>query len=285
MLTVALCVIGHDRPEELQQSLASASGQPFDEVLVIDMASTPPLEPMNGTRWTRLDVNEGPVAGRNRLIEMARSDVLVFLDDDAILAVRDTVDVLGRAFRDDPRLAAVAFRVRRQDGSERSDEFPFRGGVRHPERARECAYFLGAGHAIRRSAAVSVGGYDASFFYSTEEVDLGFRLLEDGWHMRYEPSLVVEHRPSMHGRGVMPRVPALRLRNRIILARRHLPLPVAAIHIAAWSVRTAREAQRSKSLRAWCGAWREGFSAEVTRGPLSLSQLLHIHRIGGRVLW
>ncbi len=53
--TIALCILTRDRPAQLADALASASG--FDEIVVVDMASEPPLDPQPGTTWHREPVN------------------------------------------------------------------------------------------------------------------------------------------------------------------------------------------------------------------------------------
>jgi hypothetical protein len=97
--------------------------------------------------------------------------------------------------------------------------------------------------------------------------------------------VVVEHRPSAAGRVANPEVPGLRLRNRIVLARRHLPAPVAVVHIGAWAVRTAREARATNGMAAWRRAWRDGRSVAVERRPLPYGKLARLHHDGGRVFW
>ena len=284
MLSVALGIICHDRPAELDDALASAASEAFDEIVVLDMASDPPLAPIPGATLVRSDENVGVTAGRNRLLELTTSDVVLFLDDDAVLT-SSAVEPLRRRFSDDDRLGVVAFAVRRADGSMAPSEYPFRGPPVDPARPRPCAYFVGCAYAARRSAVTEVGGYDEGFFYSTEEIDLSLRLLAAGWHLFYDPELTIEHRPSVRGRSVAPRVPALRLRNRIILARRHLPAPAAAVHLGAWGARTLREAIASKGVRAWLSGWAEGFGTPVHRQRLPWPQVVEIHRLGGRVFW
>jgi GT2 family glycosyltransferase len=281
-----LCVICHERPDELRDALASVSGEDFDEVVVLDMASDPPLEPMTGTKWLRSEVNLGVTSGRNQLVEATSSDLLVFLDDDAVFR-SPVVAPLRERFAADPKLAVVAFRIERATGPRVSLEYPFRGKSREDAEARACTYFLGGACAVRRQAWVEAGGYDEGLFYSTEEVDLGFRLIRSGWRLLYDPAIVVEHRPSLKGRSVAPRVPALRLRNRLILVRRYLPAPVAAFHGAAWGARTLLEAARLgvPGVTAWLRAWGDGLRQPVDRRPLSWRALLEAHRLGGRVLW
>jgi len=284
MTTVALAIICHDRPLEIRDALASAAGDAWEEIVVLDMASNPPLAPMAGVTLIRSNDNVGVTAGRNRLLDAMTADVIVFLDDDAVLTT-PAVETLRSRFESDHQLAVVAFGVRRQDGTAVSSEYPFRGRPVDDPASRPCAYFVGCGYAARRSAVTSTGGYDESFFYSTEEVDLSLRLLARGWSLLYDPGVSIEHRPSSRGRSVAPRVPALLLRNRVIVARRHLPLAAAAVHLAAWGSRTCLAAARSGGMKQWLGAWKEGLHAPVDRQPLTWSDAVRIHRLGGRVLW
>ncbi|MCA1692065.1 MAG: glycosyltransferase family 2 protein [Actinobacteria bacterium] len=285
MVRLALCLIGHDRPHELREAIASADGRGFDEIVVLDMASTPPLEPSKGVRWMRSEVNLGVAAGRNRLAEATSAECLVFLDDDAVI-LTDLAERLRDRFEAEPDLAVVAFRVQRTEGALASLEYPFRGrSPRDDAAVRPCTYFVGCGYAARSRALAEVGGYDEGLFYSTEEVDLGYRLMQEGWRLLYDPKIVVEHRPSSRGRAVAPRVSALRLRNRLLIVRRYLPAPIAVVHAAIWGIRTFGEARTAGGLRAWGGAWTEGLRQPVLRRPLPWRKLFEIHRLGGRVLW
>ena len=281
--TLALCLICHDRPDELRTALASAHG--FDEVLVLDMASKPPLATISGAKMLRSDENLGVTAGRNELVGAADADVLVFLDDDAVLRSDDHAATIRNRFAADPRLGVLAFRIVRATGESPSLEYPFRGRASDTDGARPCSYFLGGAAAIRRSAFLEVGGFDNRYLYSTEEVDLSFSLERDGWSLFYDPAVVVEHRPSQRGRGLAPQTPGFRLRNRLLLVRRHLPWPVAFVHATVWAERTFVEALRTRALRPWLRAWRDGLRAPVHREPLSYSLLWAIHRRGGRTFW
>jgi len=283
---VSLCILCHDRPTELAEALASGSADgPWAEVIVLDMASDPPIDPVAGTAWLRSDQNVGVTKGRNLLAEAASAEVLVFLDDDAVF-ITPAVSRLQQVFADEPALGVVAFRVRRPAGEGLSLEHPFRGSTDTADIPRECAYFVGCGYAIRRQAHLDAGGYDDRFFYSTEEVDLSFRLLRDGWKLRYDPTIEVEHRPSQKGRGrTGSAVPGWRLRNRFLLVRAHLPMAAALPHAGVWVIRTGAEAIRAHSITQWWRLGWEGLSLPVERRPLGWRQLARIHRLGGRVLY
>lgn len=285
MVTVGLCILTRDRGEEVAQALAAAHrADEWDDVLVLDNGSTPALATFDGARWLRSDHNLGVAGGREHLLSEARADVVCFLDDDAVL-LTPAVATLRQLFAADPRLAVVAMKVVRADGRVAAIEHPFRGKPRDVDDARPCAWFVGCAYAVRRSTWLAHGGYDLRYEYSTEEADAAFRLLATGHTARYEPSLVVEHRPSAGGRNPAPRVPALRWRNRIWLARRHLPWPVAAAHLTAWGLRTYREARASGDTGPWRGAWRSGWTEPVPRQPLAWRTLWRAHRYGGRVLY
>lgn len=283
MATVGLCIICHDRPMELKDALASA-GPGWDAIAVVDMASHPPLRPQPSVLWRRSDENLGVTGGRNLLAEMCPTEVLTFLDDDAVFLV-EAAAALRERFRAEPRLGLVAFKVSRPGGARVASEYPFRGRPREDGDARRCAYFVGCGYAVRRDALEAVGGYDETFFYSTEEVDLGFRLMRAGWHLLYDPAIAIEHRPSKRGRSVAPRVPKLVLRNQLIVSRRYLPVAVGTVHTAAWAAWSLTASVRLRTLRPWLEGWCEGLREPVDRYPLSWAQLWEIHRLGGRVLW
>lgn len=279
---LSLCILCHDRPADLLDALASATG--FDEVVVCDMASTPPLLAPPGVEFLRSDVNLGVARGRNLLAARATGDVIVFLDDDATFASPTAPEDIRASFERDERTVAVAFRVERADGHVESSEFPFRGAPR-AQPPCECSYFVGCGVAIRRDAFLVAGGFDDRYGYSTEELDLSFSLLRDGGRLRYEPAITVVHRPSPRGRTPAPNIPGLRLRNRLLLVRRHLPMGVAVVHAAAWGLRTLREAWSAHGLREWCVAWRDGITLPVVRRPMSYRVLRRVHARGGRVWW
>lgn len=284
MSAVALCIICHDREDELETLLESTAGHSFDEIVVIDMASEPPLRRLQGVhKWTRSDVNLGVPEGRNRLADLADSDILYFVDDDAVLTDGpDQAEALRSIFGADATLGAVAGLVVRPSGRIERQEFPFPGPAADIARSRPGGCFLGGCHALRKLAGEQVGGNDGRFFYSTEEVDLSTRLHRHGWSILYHPDISIEHRPSTTGRAPAPEILTMRLRNRILHCRKNLPWAMAAVHIAVWSIIVGMDAVKSRDLRAWLAAWRPGLTWPVQRDPLTWSQASALHRLGGR---
>jgi GT2 family glycosyltransferase len=282
--TVALCSICHDRGPELQRMLDSVAGQPWDEVIVLDMASSPPITGPGWVRWLRAETNVGPAAGRNRLADAAVSDILLFLDDDARL-LSPAYDTIIRLFDADPALGLVAFRIQRADGRVITSEYPFRWAPPDADLRRPCAYFIAAGYACRRDAMTAVGGYDESLFIYGEELDLAFALLSAGWGLEYVPEILVEHLPADAGRTPANDYWPWTMRNRVITVRKFLPLCVAVPHLAVWAVLTMWQAAGAKSLRRWLTATWAALRREVDRRPMDWRSLRRLHRIGGRVFW
>ncbi|MER3452259.1 MAG: hypothetical protein C4344_00710 [Acidimicrobiia bacterium] len=282
--TVTLAVVCHQRPDELEVALASAAEDGWDEIAVLDMASAPPLARRPAVRWSRFDTNVGCAAGRNHLVSRTSSDVVFFLDDDAVLPQPVAARIRAQ-FALRPRLGALAVRIVRTDGTTASHEYPFRGRARGGDHQRACAYFVGCAAALRREAFEEVGGFDERYFYSTEELDLSLALSRRGWELWYDPGVVVEHRPSARGRATDADVVGWRIRNRVLLVRRHMPLPFAAVHLVAWTLRTGLEAIRAGDLRPWVRGIRDGVRLPVRREPLPLLAAWRVHRLGGRTIW
>jgi GT2 family glycosyltransferase len=63
-------------------------------------------------------------------------------------------------------------------------------------RARRVDWAIGAFMIVRRSAFEEAGGFDPEQWMYAEDLDLGWRLAEAGWHTLYEPAANVHHAVS-----------------------------------------------------------------------------------------
>jgi N-acetylglucosaminyl-diphospho-decaprenol L-rhamnosyltransferase len=66
-------------------------------------------------------------------------------------------------------------------------------GLWDPERPRDVDWAIGAFLLIRRAAFDGVGGFDERQWMYAEDLDLGWRLRQEGWVTRYEPGARVLH--------------------------------------------------------------------------------------------
>jgi mycofactocin system glycosyltransferase len=155
--------------------------------IVVDDGSTPPI----AGATLRLPSNRGPAAARNAGAALVDSPVIAFVDadveipDDPLPHLAPLLDHF-----DDPRVALVAPRI---GGEERSplDMGPTPARVSAGSRV---SYVPGAVVLVRRAAFEAIGGFDDTMRFG-EDVDLVWRLEQAGWRCRYDPCVVVDHRP------------------------------------------------------------------------------------------
>lgn len=127
---------------------------------------------------------------------------LVALDNDAEFADATTLARAVAALDATPDVGAIGFRiVTHATGADdlTSWGYPLPMLPRSAE-VFDAATFVGAGHAIRRTAWDAVGGYDPLLFFCWEELDLCLRLVAARWRIMYRGDLVVRHKVSAERR-------------------------------------------------------------------------------------
>ena len=181
---VTVVVPTRDRAAELDRCLRALGPR---DVLVVDDGSTDPaaVEAVARRHGARLVTrpNGGPAAARNTALPLLHKDFVAFLDSDCVPPPGWLEQLRGHL--DDPRVAAVAPRV---TGGLRSplDLGTDPGDVRP---GAPVSYVPTAALLVRRSAMVA---FDEDLRYG-EDVDLVWRLVAAGWHVRYDPRVVVHH--------------------------------------------------------------------------------------------
>ena len=222
-----------DLTKEALRLLAEMT-EPRYEVVIVDNASTDgtlaELDRVEGARILRNPANVGFGPGNNQGAAMARGRYLLLLNSDAWVRpgwLGPLIDVADA----DPGVAAVAPKLLYPDGRlQEAGSIIWRDGrVRQygdgdrsnrPEYnfRRTVDYASAACLLVRRSAFISVGGFDPGFapvYY--EDVDLCLALGAGPGRVVYQPRSVVEHvRGASSNGGVHTRVD----RNRRLLRAR-----------------------------------------------------------------
>jgi len=133
--------------------------------------------------------------------------------------------------------------------------------------------------AIRRSAYLEAGGLPDDFFFAHEEIDLSWRLIDLGYRLEYDAAAEMSH----------PHVPNSRHptwhrqdgRNRVLLARRNLPWPLAWAYVLDWMAMTVLRERSPAVIRAWLSGFAEGWRADPgPRRPISASAIWRMTRAG-----
>lgn len=213
---------GHAVLGECLQALL-AQTRPFDEILVVDDASTEDdeafvcarfsLERFPSLRTLRLDRNLGHAGAAAAGVAATRGELVALVNNDAA----PDPDWLEHAVRPfvDPRVGSVATRLVRYDRPEILDSagdaytvvgHAFKSGEGEPdslERQSRDVFSACAGAALfRRAAYETAGGLRPELEAYYDDVDLGFRLRLAGYACVYAPLARCRHRVSAtYGRG------------------------------------------------------------------------------------
>ncbi len=168
-------------------------------------------------------VNLGVAGGRNFLAQQGNGRIIAGLDNDAVFASDHIVAQASRKFADHPRLGALGFRILNGDGTaldESSWGYP-QSLKPHCHAWFLTTTFVGAGHAIRRTAWQQAGGYDARLFFTWEEYDFCRRAIKSGWQIGYDGLLAVWHKAATAQRvGWQGARQGVFVRNRLVIARK-----------------------------------------------------------------
>ena len=140
--------------------------------------------------------NLGAPGGRNVGFGASDAPVIVCIDNDVELVNDDAMARAVARIERQPDLAAVGFRVVADaDGVDMDYNWGYPEALReHADAEFYAVRFLAGGVAFRRSALGEVGWYDAGLFFTWEETDLAFRLINAGYSIVYSPDSRVVHR-------------------------------------------------------------------------------------------
>lgn len=216
---VSVIVCTRNRPAMLERCIASllALAPAPREILVVDndpQSSARSVTAGHDGRIRHVPEHRGGLSvARNTGIREARGDILAFTDDDA--RVHPAWIARLRAAFDDARVMAVTGLVLPAELDTEAQWIFERihGGFNlgYQPRSFDHAFFqktkgsgvpawsigAGANMALRREAFAAVGDYDerlgAGAAGCSEDSELWYRLLAEGWICRYEPRAVVFH--------------------------------------------------------------------------------------------
>jgi hypothetical protein len=260
-----------DRPAEVARAVASARAQrdaSLEIILVINGGPVPVVP--DGVKLVALPANLGVPGGRNAGVAAAAGDVILFLDDDGWYPDTGLARYVAFRFAEDPGLAVISFRVMDPAGGPGVRWHVPRLRASDPERSSEVTTFAGGACAIRRTSYMAAGGLPEEFFYAHEETDLAWRMLGLGFRLEYDAAARICHHALPNARHAA--FYRLDGRNRVLLARRNLPWPLAMLYLFDWFCLTLLRERSPSALRAWLTGFAGGWRMDAgQRRPMSVS--------------
>jgi GT2 family glycosyltransferase len=303
-MKLSLLVVTFNRPADLLDLLHSVSEQEgaenvLAEMLILDNGTTADYaecwdfvrrHPQLPIRTLRSEENLGAAAGKNLLVREARSDALFFLDDDVIFSTpRDLASaaaVLEKDFFREANAGIVQLRVVHHDTKEtQRSAYPHKRRRPSSEDTEFLTVFIAGGATLmRREALDRAGLYPESATYAMEEYDLGYRVIDAGYSVGYDPSVTIEHKESREGRVSNDAKLRLQWVNKSAIAWRYLPRRYFVTTALMWSLEYVRRVKGRPGtyVRAWRDIVRIPFVER--RRPIGAKALDYLRRVDAR-LW
>jgi len=208
MPDVDIIILSLDRVDDTVAAIDSAVAQRGvrQKIWVVDQGSGPDtLERLQRHVADKPSVhleitgrNLGVAGGRNLATRLGSAPYVIALDNDAVFCSDVEAAKAICRLEADASLAAIGFRILNfysKADDERSWGYPADLKSRS-EQEFFATRFIGAGHALRRAAFESVGGYDDSLFFYWEELDVAYRLINRGYRILYAPQVEIFHKVS-----------------------------------------------------------------------------------------
>lgn len=234
-----LCIINYNGLRHLQRTLPAvlALGGEFEEIVLVDNASSDGSVAFveagfPSIRLVRLDRNDGPGAARNAGLRAARSELVLFIDNDVTPQPGCTA-ILARALADHPQAAIAAPRILyahqpeivQYDGADNHylglmilhhQDMP---RAEADAKLRTVDGVVSAAFMVARSR---LGGevFDPSFFIYIEDHDFGLRLRLIGAQILSVPDALCLHGDGSDGLSVRAVGAYTKLRAYLVIRNR-----------------------------------------------------------------
>jgi len=261
-------------------------------VIIVDNASSDGSQDLikREYAWVKLielPTNTGFTGACNAGMQAARGDIVSLLNNDTEVDTNWAAAVLD-AFARHPEVGSVASKMllfdKRDHLHTAGDYFTIDGragnrgvwqkDVGQYEREEIVFSACGGSSAYRRVMLDQIGLLDNDFFFSGEDVDLGWRVNLSGWRCLYTPAAIVYHHLSATGGGVTASF--YDGRNLIFILVKNLPA-------ALWRkygglILRAQGRQAGAAIRAWRGKEARAKLRGMLAGIAALPRMLKKRR-------
>jgi GT2 family glycosyltransferase len=240
---------------------------PKVEVIVVDNASTDGSQALVQNQYNRvwlvsLPENRGFTGACNAGVETANGEFVILLNNDTEVD-KHWIEEVVAAFERHPQAGMIASKMLLFDQRDtlhtagdfyRVDGMPGNRGVWQPDGDPynvEMPVFsaCGGSAAYRREMLDQIGLLDDDFFFSCEDVDLGWRAQLAGWQCIYAPKAVVYHHLAATGGDVTASF--YNGRNYLWLIAKNYPTPLLRKY--GWQIIRTQLRLAWEAIKAWRG--------------------------------
>ena len=202
---ISIIIVNYNGKELLQKCLESLFKTDYEnfEVILVDNNSTDNSIEFVTKEYPKiivikLDSNKGFAEPNNIGAKIAKGDHLLFLNNDTV-TTSNFISEMIKVFEKDQKVAICQSLLLRPNGDvDSSGDFIDRMGIVYNsktkiEQIKEISSARGASMMIRKKIFDKLGGFDEKFFFSFEDVDLGWRSWILGYKVVIAPNSVVYH--------------------------------------------------------------------------------------------
>ena len=268
------------RPDDLRRALDSVLAQQgvTTDIVVVGNGWMP-VDLPDGVRAHGLPENVGIPAGRNAGVPEVSGELLFFLDDDASLVSPDTLARFAALLADRSDVGLIQPQVQDPAGRPAPGRWVPRLRTGDPAEPSPATSLWEGAVAIRRALFDEIGGWPGLFFYAHEGIELCWRVWDAGYVPWYAGDIVIHHPvidPRRHAEFWH-----MNARNRVLLARRNLPVVLQPVYTGTWAAITAVRVRDRDARRAWWDGFREGWRMDPgQRHPMRWSTVRALTRAG-----
>ncbi len=309
MKPLSFIIITYNRPDDALELLQNIAGLDeasilLQEIILVNNRSSTSYtkvenyinsQPTLPFKYIESPENLGVAKGRNFALRFATAPILILLDDDSVLQNKDALKRTLLAFEQKPSgypdinrdTAIVSFKVLYFDTLEmQKNGLPHKKYNKYKDKhSFYTYYYAGGAHAIKREVLEQIGYYPEDFFYGMEEYDLGYRIVDKGYAIQYNDSIVMLHKESPLGRKPTSEKLKMMWVNKSKVAWRYLPKVYFYSTAFLWSFQYLRIT--GFNLKHYFRAWKTIITIHKTeqRNKISKAAISYLRKVEARLYY
>ena len=224
---ISVIIVNYNGKKLLEKCLESLFKTDYNnfEVILVDNNSTDGSMEFVTKNYPKiivikLDSNKGFAEPNNIGAKIAKGEYLLFLNNDTVTTT-NFISEMVKVLEKDEKIAICQSLLLKPDGNiDSSGDFIDKMGIVYNSKTKtdeikEISSARGASMLIRKKIFDKLGGFDEKFFFSFEDVDLGWRSWILGYKVVIVPNSIVYHSAGKTSSNFKPEVAFHGLKNQL----------------------------------------------------------------------